>query len=170
VALAPREAPRVGLPAHHRQAGVVGRGFRMLLALAPRVGTPRGSLRGVPGERDTLKLLCESLTERRKGFPPPGDARGEWDIAGGVTGILSGAWRDPLLTIFGGGRSGMSPWGDAGGRECRARKSKRHAGPRCRGSGRRGACLCTAWRNAGPVTGLEQRNALARGLLPLIDS
>ena len=83
----------------------------MLLELAPRVGTPRGSLRGVPGERDALKLLCESLTERRKGFPPPGDARGEWGIAGGVTGILSGDWRDPLLTIIWGGRSGLSPWG-----------------------------------------------------------
>ncbi len=82
MALAPREAPRVGLPAHHRQAGVVGRGFRMLLALAPRVGTPRGSLRGVPGERDALKLLCESLTERRKGFPPPGEVGGNGTLQG----------------------------------------------------------------------------------------
>ena len=32
-----------------------------------------------------------------------------------MTGILSGDWRDPLLATIGGGRSGISPWGDERG-------------------------------------------------------
>ena len=167
LALAPHVAPRVGRRVLFPAGEVVGRGFRVLLELAPRVGTPRGSLRGVPGKWDTLKLLCESLTERRKGFPPSGDARGEWEIAGGVTGIRQVTGAIPCLLSSGVGGREDPPGGMKGGEKCRARKSKRHAGPRVRGRGRRGACLCTAWRNAGAVTGLEQRNALARGLLPL---
>jgi hypothetical protein len=101
------------------------------------------------------------------GISPSGGRKGGMGHCRGRDRHPSGDWRDPLLTVFGGGWSGIAPWGDDGGRECPARKSKRHAGPRGSGSGRRGACLCTAWRNAGAVTGLEQRNALARRLLPL---
>lgn len=82
-----------------------------------------------------------------------------------MTGIrqVTGAIR--CLPSSGVGGRDCPPGGCGGSRmPC---TGKRHAGPRGSGSGRRGACLCTAWRNAGAVTGLEQRNALARGLLPL---
>lgn len=50
-------------------------------------------------------------------------------------------------------------------RKRRARESKGDTGPWSRGNGRRRPCLA-ARKNAGIVTGLEQRNALARLLLP----
>jgi len=49
-------------------------------------------------------------------------------------------------------------------RKGRAKKSKGGAGPWGSGNGRRRRCLNAATANAGIVTGLEQRNALARSL------
>jgi len=57
--------------------------------------------------------------------------------------------------------------GDVGGEKRRAKKSKGDAGPWGSGNGRRRPCLNAARENAGTVTGLEQRNALARSLRTL---
>jgi len=54
--------------------------------------------------------------------------------------------------------------GDVGGIKRRAKKSKGGAGPWGSGNGRRRPCLSAERENAGGVTGLEQRNALARRL------
>ncbi len=81
-----------------------------------------------------------------EGISPPGDARGEWDIAGGVTGIRQVTGAIPCLPPVGVGGRDCPPGGCGGRRMPCAQKQAT-----CRSTGQR---KWTAWRL--PVHGMEK--------------